>query len=52
MNLQLVCTVKSTHKKRTVPVIVRLTDINDNAPEFINTPYETTISEVSNSQHK
>lgn len=44
---QLICTVKSTHKKRTIPVIVRLIDINDNAPQFENTPYETTISEVS-----
>lgn len=44
---QLACTVKSTHKKKTYPVIVRLTDINDNAPEFVNAPYVTTISEVS-----
>ncbi|XP_072398558.1 cadherin-99C [Diabrotica undecimpunctata] len=44
---QLICTVKSTHKKRTIPVIVRLTDINDNAPQFINTPYETSISELT-----
>ncbi|KAJ3640599.1 hypothetical protein Zmor_027153 [Zophobas morio] len=44
---QLICTIKSTHKKRTIPVIVRLTDINDNAPEFVNTPYETSISELT-----
>lgn len=44
---QLVCTTKATHKKRTIPVIVRLTDINDNAPQFVNTPYETTISELT-----
>lgn len=44
---QLICTVKSTHKKKTIPVIVRLTDINDNAPQFINTPYETSISELT-----
>ncbi|XP_018578210.1 cadherin-99C [Anoplophora glabripennis] len=44
---QLICTVKATHKKRTVPVIVRLTDINDNAPQFVNTPYETSISELT-----
>ncbi|CAG9858014.1 unnamed protein product [Phyllotreta striolata] len=44
---QLICTVKSSHKKKTIPVIVRLTDINDNAPHFINTPYETTISELT-----
>ncbi|KAJ8937491.1 hypothetical protein NQ314_011881, partial [Rhamnusium bicolor] len=28
-------------------LIVRLTDINDNAPEFVNTPYETSISELT-----
>jgi protocadherin-15 len=38
--------VKSTNKKRTIPVIVRVSDINDNAPKFINTPYETTVPEV------
>lgn len=44
---QLTCLVKSSHKKRTIPVIVRVSDINDNAPEFINTPYETTVSELT-----
>lgn len=44
---QLVCTVKATHKRRSIPIIVRLTDINDNAPEFQNTPYMTTISELT-----
>lgn len=44
---QLTCTVKLTRKKKTIPVIVRLTDINDNAPEFINTPYEVSISELT-----
>ncbi|XP_017882818.1 cadherin-99C-like [Ceratina calcarata] len=42
---QLSCTVKQTNKKRTIPVIVRVSDINDNAPKFINTPYETTVPE-------
>ncbi|EFN65694.1 Protocadherin-21 [Camponotus floridanus] len=44
---QLSCTVKSTNKKRTIPVIVRVSDINDNAPKFINTPYETTVPELT-----
>ena len=44
---QLTCSVKNKNKKRTIPVIVRVSDINDNAPHFINTPYETTVSEVS-----
>jgi len=38
--------VKATNKKRSIPVIVRVSDINDNAPHFHNTPYETTVSEV------
>ncbi|XP_015184942.1 PREDICTED: protocadherin-15 [Polistes dominula] len=44
---QLSCTVKQTNKKRTIPVIVRVSDINDNAPKFINTPYETTVPELT-----
>ncbi|XP_075213856.1 cadherin 99C [Lycorma delicatula] len=44
---QLTCTVKSTNKKRTIPVIVRVSDVNDNSPEFVNTPYETTVSELT-----
>ncbi|XP_046585956.1 cadherin-99C isoform X1 [Neodiprion lecontei] len=44
---QLTCTVKSTNKKRTIPIIVRVSDINDNAPKFINTPYETTVPELT-----
>ena len=38
--------MKLTNKKRTIPMIVRVSDINDNAPKFINTPYETTVPEV------
>ena len=44
---QLSCTVKQTNKKRTIPVIVRVSDINDNSPKFINTPYETTVPELT-----
>lgn len=44
--LQLVCQVKATKKRRTIPVIVRVSDINDNAPVFQGTPYEATVSEV------
>ncbi|XP_076165226.1 cadherin 99C [Ptiloglossa arizonensis] len=44
---QLSCTVKQTNKKRTIPVIVRVSDINDNTPIFINTPYETTVPELT-----
>ncbi|XP_067205247.1 cadherin-99C isoform X4 [Linepithema humile] len=44
---QLSCTVKSSNKKRMIPIIVRVSDINDNAPKFINTPYETTVPELT-----
>lgn len=44
---QLICTVKATRKKRTIPVIVRVSDINDNVPQFVNLPYETTVSELT-----
>ncbi|XP_015606364.1 cadherin-99C isoform X1 [Cephus cinctus] len=44
---QLTCTIKSSNKKRNIPVIVRVSDINDNAPIFINTPYETTVPELT-----
>lgn len=41
------CLVKSSNKKRTIPIIVRVSDINDNPPVFQNLPYETTVPEVS-----
>ncbi|XP_039297705.1 cadherin-99C isoform X1 [Nilaparvata lugens] len=44
---QVTCTVKATNRKKTLPVIVRVSDINDNAPQFINTPYEVTVSELT-----
>ncbi|CAG5046278.1 unnamed protein product [Parnassius apollo] len=46
MVFQLVCQVKATKKRRTIPVIVRVSDINDNAPVFQNTPYEANVSEL------
>ncbi|XP_075975819.1 cadherin 99C isoform X3 [Anticarsia gemmatalis] len=46
MVFQLVCQVKATKKRRTIPVIVRVSDINDNAPVFQGTPYETSVSEL------
>lgn len=44
---QVSCTIRSTRRKRNIPVIVRVSDINDNAPVFQNTPYETTVPEVT-----
>ena len=40
------CQVRATGYRRTVPVIVRVTDINDNTPEFIRLPYRVRIPEV------
>ena len=44
--LQVICVVRSTGKKKTSPVIVRVSDINDNAPRFTSKTYSTNISEV------
>ncbi|XP_026318531.1 cadherin-99C isoform X3 [Hyposmocoma kahamanoa] len=46
MVFQLVCQVKATKKRRTIPVIVRVSDINDNVPVFVNTPYQVNVSEL------
>ncbi|CAH1400264.1 unnamed protein product [Nezara viridula] len=43
---QVTCTVRDTNKKRTIPVIVRVSDANDNSPVFQNTPYEVSVSEL------
>uniref|UniRef100_A0A182W2N2 Cadherin domain-containing protein n=1 Tax=Anopheles minimus TaxID=112268 RepID=A0A182W2N2_9DIPT len=43
---QITCMVRSTRRKRNIPIIVRVSDVNDNPPMFINTPYETTVPEV------
>ncbi|XP_001357648.2 cadherin-99C [Drosophila pseudoobscura] len=42
---QVSCTIRSSNKKRNIPIIVRVSDINDNAPRFMNTPYEVTVPE-------
>uniref|UniRef100_A0A182FQ13 Uncharacterized protein n=1 Tax=Anopheles albimanus TaxID=7167 RepID=A0A182FQ13_ANOAL len=44
---QITCMVRSTRRKRNIPIIVRVSDVNDNPPMFINTPYETSVAEVS-----
>lgn len=31
-----------------IPVNIRVTDANDNAPQFVNAPYVLNISEVRN----
>lgn len=42
---QISCTIRATRKKRNIPIIVRVSDVNDNTPEFINTPYATDVPE-------
>ncbi|XP_062702056.1 cadherin-99C-like isoform X1 [Aedes albopictus] len=42
---QISCTIRSTRRRRNIPIIVRVSDVNDNPPMFINTPYETTVPE-------
>lgn len=45
---QISCTIKSTpSRNRNIPIIVRVSDVNDNPPVFVNAPYETSIAEVS-----
>lgn len=44
---QVSCTIRSSNKRRNIPIIVRVSDVNDNAPRFMNTPYEVTVPEVS-----
>ena len=36
----------STGKRKTIPLIVTISDINDNTPRFIDLPYVATIPEV------
>ncbi|XP_021945639.1 cadherin-99C [Folsomia candida] len=42
---QVVCKIKSTGESRTIPVIARVSDKNDNSPIFVDEPYEVSISE-------
>ena len=39
--------VQATGKRKTIPLYVRVSDINDNTPRFINLPYVANIPEVS-----
>ena len=42
---QVTCTVLDSRKRRTIPIIVRVTDLNDNSPQFLGTPYSLTLEE-------
>ena len=39
------CTVLRTKKRKTIPVIVRVSDLNDNSPQFQNIPYQISLPE-------
>ncbi len=47
---QISCTIRATGRNRNIPIIVRVSDVNDNIPEFINTPYEASVAEVRTKQ--
>ncbi|XP_066951958.1 cadherin-99C isoform X2 [Macrobrachium rosenbergii] len=47
LRFQLLCTIKSSGEVRNIPVIVRITDINDNKPVFSGLPYAITIPEIT-----
>ena len=42
---QVTCTVLSTGRRRTLPVIVKISDLNDNGPVFLDTPYSLSLAE-------
>ena len=42
---QVTCTVLSTGRRRTLPVIVKISDLNDNSPVFLATPYSLSLAE-------
>ncbi|XP_046657764.1 cadherin-99C-like isoform X2 [Daphnia pulicaria] len=43
--LQVSCTNSATGRRRNIPVIVRISDVNDKAPVFLNSSYSVTIPE-------
>ncbi|XP_069188061.1 cadherin-99C isoform X1 [Procambarus clarkii] len=47
LRFQVSCTIRSSGEVRTIPVIVRITDINDNAPIFSGLPYAITVPELT-----
>ena len=43
--LQITCTGLTSGRRRTIPVVVAISDINDNPPIFQNTPYVLAVPE-------
>ena len=44
---QITCTAVGSGRRRTIPVVVAISDINDNAPTFQNVPYVLAVPENS-----
>ena len=44
--LQVTCTTLNTGKRKTIPLIVTISDINDNTPRFVDLPYVVSLPEV------
>ena len=44
--IQVTCSARVSGRRRTVPVVVAITDLNDNGPVFLGLPYAVTIPEV------
>lgn len=47
LTFQVSCIIRSSGHVRSIPVIVRITDINDNAPVFTGLPYAITVPELT-----
>lgn len=47
LRLQILCSEISGNTQRSIAVVVRLIDVNDNPPQFIATQYFTTVPELS-----
>ena len=45
----MLCRVTGSKVVKNIPVVVRVSDINDNVPIFQGTPYTVTVAEVSSS---
>ena len=43
---QVTCVTVSSGRRKTIPVVLTISDLNDNGPTFKNAPYVVTIPEV------
>ena len=47
---QVTCVTVSSGRRKTIPVVLTISDLNDNGPTFKNAPYVVTIPEVQKQQ--